>query len=115
MIPSIDIKTYLCKTGNMRYGKSVTDRVRGEIRDEWIQTIHTSGEFRDYLELRYFEGQSLVHLEIPKKWQVEYLEDEIAWYEDELTREEDIDQREAYNTAIKDLWKILNRIKLGLS
>ena len=110
MIPSIDVKTYLCKTGVMRQGGHAQKKVRDAIRDEWVQQISESGNFTDYLELRYFKGQSLVHLKIPMKWQVDYLENEIAWYEDELTRE----QRESYQNAIKELKKILNRIKLRL-
>ena len=114
MIPSIDVKTYLCKTGIMKQGGHAQKKARDAIRDEWVQQISESGNYTDYLELRHFKGQSLVHLEIPMKWQVEYLEDEIAWYEDELTREEDIDQRESYRYAIKDLKKIVTRIKLRL-
>lgn len=114
MIPSIDVKTYLCKTGIMRQGIHAQKQTRDAIRNEWVQSIAVSGNFTDYLELRNFKGQSLVHLEIPMKWQVEYLKDEIAWYEDELTREDDEEQRESYTTAIKELNKILNRIKLRL-
>ena len=110
MIPSIDVKTYLCKTGIMKQGGHAQKQTRDAIRNEWVQKIAESGNFTDYLELRHFKGQSLVHLMIPMKWQVEYLENEIAWYEDELTRE----QRESHQTAIKELKKILNRIKLRL-
>lgn len=114
MIPSIDVKTYLCKTGIMKQGGHAQKQTRDAIRDEWVQSITESGNYRDYLELRHFKGQSLVHLEIPMKWQADYLENEIAWYEDELTREEDEEQRETYQSAMEDLRKILSRIKLRL-
>ena len=115
MITSIDVKTYLCKTGIMRQGGHAQKKARDAIRDEWLLQIAESGNFTDYLELRHFKGQNLVHLEIPMKWQADYLETEIAWYEDELTREEDEEQRESYQNAIKELKKILNRIKLRLT
>ena len=114
MIPSIDVKTYLCMTGIMRRGGHAQKQTRDAIRDEWVKQITESGNFTDYLELRYFRGQRLVHLEIPMKWQADYLEKKIAWYEDALTREEDKDQRESYQSRIKDLETILSRIKLRL-
>ena len=98
----------------MKQGGHAQKQTRDAIRSEWEQSIAESGNFRDYLELRHFKGQKLVHLVIPMKWQVEYLENEIAWYDDELTREEDEERRESHMDMIKELKRVLNRIELRL-
>lgn len=117
MIPTIDVKTYLCKIGVMRQGGYAISKTRNEIREEWERTVGESGHFTDYLELRHFKGWSIVHLLVPRKWQTEYIQsqiDDLDGLLENAVENEDQDLIDQYRPLLKEWERELSRIKLGL-